>query len=79
MKLFLIIIGLILSMSSYAGTMTGTIQVSLTILPSPCTTTSSEKSVTIDCGNLKRDVITVVEKQKSISKENENYLVTITY
>ena len=79
MKLLLIIIGLILSMSSYAGTMTGTIQVSLTIFPSPCTTTSSEKSVNVDCGNLKRDVITVVEKQKSISQENENYLVTITY
>lgn len=79
MKLFLIIAGLIISMSSYAGTMTGTIQVSLTILPSPCITTSSEKSVTVDCGNLKRDVITVVEKQKSIEQENENYLVTISY
>lgn len=79
MKLFLIIAGLIISMSSYSGTMTGTIQVSLTILPSPCTTTSSEKSVTVDCGNLKPNVITVIEKQKSISQENENYLVTITY
>lgn len=79
MKLLLIIAGLIITMSSYAGSMTGTIQVSLTILPSPCTTTLSEKSVTVDCGNLKTNVITMIEKQKYISQENENYLVTITY
>jgi hypothetical protein len=59
--------------------MTGTIQVSLTILPSPCITTSSEKSVTVDCGNIKQVVKTTVDKQSSTEKLPDSYLVTITY
>lgn len=76
----LLIILLVLSpLSLKAATMTGTIQVSLTILPSPCIATSTEQSVTVHCGNLKNDVKTVVEKQTNTEKKSENYLVTITY
>lgn len=75
----LIILLLLSPLSVQAGSMTGTIQVSLTILPSPCITTSSEKSVAVDCGNIKQVVKTTVEKQSSTEKLSDTYLVTITY
>jgi len=75
----LIILLLLSPLSVQAGSMTGNIQVSLTILPSPCTATSSEKSWTVDCGNIKQVVKTTVEKQSSTEKISDNYLVTITY
>jgi type 1 fimbria pilin len=76
-----ILLSLLLScpLSLQAGSMTGTIQVSLTILPSPCIATSNEQSVTVHCGNLKNDVKTVVEKQTTTEKNSEHYLVTINY
>lgn len=66
-------------LSVHAGSITGTIQVGLIILPSPCIATTSEKSVTVQCGNLKNKVKTIVEKQKTTEKDAEHYLVTITY
>jgi hypothetical protein len=79
MKKILLILLLSCPLSLQAGSMTGTIQVSLTILPSPCIATSNEQSVTIHCGNLKNNVKTVVEKQTKTEKNSEHYLVTITY
>jgi type 1 fimbria pilin len=75
----LIILLLLSSLSVQAGSMTGTIQVSLTILPSPCIATSSEKLVRVDCGNIKQVVKKTVEKQSSTEKLSDTYLVTITY
>jgi type 1 fimbria pilin len=75
----LIILLLLSPLSVQAGSMTGTIEVSLTILPSPCTATSSEKLVTVDCGNIKQLVKTTIEKQSSTEKLSDNYVVTITY
>lgn len=69
----------IIPLSVHAGSITGTIQVGLTILPSPCIAIPSEKSVTVQCGNLKNHVKTVVEKQKTTEKDSEHYLITITY
>lgn len=76
-----ILLSLLLSCPSslQAGSMTGTIQVSLTIVPSPCIATSTEQSVTVHCGNLKNNVKTVVKKQTNLEKKSEHYLVTITY
>lgn len=79
MTKILLALFLIFPLSIQAGSMTGKIQVSLTILPSPCIATSSQRSVTVQCGNIKNEVKTVVEKQTAIEKDSEHYIVTINY
>lgn len=60
------------------------IQVSLTIIPSPCYTTSNHLNVSVECGNSKNTVMTSIENNIAFNKQNKTnntpeYIVTITY
>lgn len=76
---FLTLFLMVVSCGVQAGSITGTIQVSLTILPAHCITTSDDKAVHVICGDLKQQVQTVVEKNTAVGKDATPYLVTITY
>lgn len=72
------------SFSAQSGTMNFKIQVSLTILPSPCYTTSNHLNVNVECGTSKNTVMTSIEKNIAFNKQNQTnntseYIVTITY
>lgn len=79
MKKILCLILILFSLSAHAASMTGTIEVRLIIRPSPCIATAIGKEVTIDCGNIKNKVNTVVTKQPLPNTAVENYLITVTY
>ena len=75
---------LVSSFSAQSGTMNFQIQVSLTILPTPCYTTSNHLNVSVECGNSKNTVMTSIEKNIAFHKETKTnntpeYIVTITY
>lgn len=62
-----------------AESMVGTVQVSLTIKPSPCQVTSTVERINIDCGTLSRETSQKIDQLSTTTNNPDAFLVTISY
>ena len=62
-----------------AESMVGTVQVSLTIMPSPCQVTSTVERINIDCGALSRKTSQKIDQLITNTNKPDVFLVTISY
>lgn len=62
-----------------AESMVGTVQVSLTIMPTPCQVTSTVEKINIDCGTLSKETIQKIDQLQTTTNNSDDFLVTISY
>lgn len=77
-KRYLILLMLIIN-AAKAESMVGTVQVSLTIMPTPCQVTSTVEKINIDCGTLSKETIQKIDQLQTTTNNSDDFLVTISY